>query len=158
MKRLAPTIFLAVLVATGSASAASYSVIVNPDNPISDLSSSELRDIFEGDVQSWSGGSSIVLLVPGKPVTYDMLLSTVYRRNAEQMRRHWVAKIYRGEITEEPETVVSPAVVLRRVSDLRGAISIVPSELVSIDVKVLRIDGLLPGEAGYALVDDRGLY
>lgn len=154
---LAISAILLVTVAT-TATAASYSVIVHPDNPIDNLSSRELRDIFEADLQSWDGGAPIVLLVPQSAATYDMLLNTVHRRDAEQMKRLWVAKVYRGQLTEPPQTVRSSAIALRRVATQPGAITIVPSELVSADVKVLKIDGLRPGEPGYALMDKRGLY
>jgi len=158
MRRFVFAGLVTLLVAAQSVLAASYSVIVNPETPVDELSSRELRDIFEADLQSWQGGSSIVLIVPESEATYDMLLHTVHRRDAEQMKRLWVAKVYRGEITAPPQTIRSPALAIRRVAMVPGAISIVPSELVSANVKVLRIDGLLPGETGYALVDDRGLY
>ena len=45
-------------------------VVVNPENPASNLTIPELRKLFAGEKRSWAGGLSVKLIVRG-PGTHE---------------------------------------------------------------------------------------
>lgn len=132
--------------------AGDIAVIVHPEVTADDVTFAELRKIMLGDRQFWSSGQKVTLIVaepvdPGRSV----LLERVYKMSEQQFRQFWVARVFRGEVAEGPKVVISSEGVIEMVSVLAGSIAFVDSDDVPSGVKVLRIDGLLPGDADYAL-------
>ena len=64
---------------------------------------------------------------------------------------YFLGKKFRGEVLEEPRQQSSPTDVIKFVSFVPGAIGYVRPEEVDASVKVLRVDGLAPGDPGYKL-------
>ena len=75
----------------------------------------------------------------------------VLRVRSSELKAFWLGKIYRGEITAPPRALASDAGVRQRVATTAGAIGYVDAVMVDGSIKVLRIDGKLPGEPGYPL-------
>jgi hypothetical protein len=84
---------------------------------------------------------------PGRSV----LLERVDKMSEQQFRQYWIGRVFRGEVTEDPKVVISSEGVIEMVSVLAGSIAFVDNDDVTSGVKVLRIDGLLPGDEGYSL-------
>jgi hypothetical protein len=110
-------------------------VVVNPGNPIANVSLGELRKLFNGEKRSWPGGMAVKFL---------NLSETDYKQ-------HWTALVVRGEADTEPFAAPSIGMVLEAVRALPGAISLVYVGDLKPGVKVIKIDGLLPGAPGYLL-------
>lgn len=127
-------------------------VIVNPSTPVSNLSMGELRSILNGDRRNWDVKTPTVVLmrVPGSRER-TVVLERVLRQSESDYKKFWVGKIFRGEATTEPATAPSPGLALDYVASVDGAISFVDSGQVQSRVKMLKIDGKLPGESGYPL-------
>jgi len=127
-------------------------VVVNSANPVSNLSLSDLRKIYMGERLYWKANSAVVVLMrsPGAPER-DIILRVVYGMSEERYTQYWVAKIMRAEASDPPAVVYSHGMVLEGVRGNPGAIGYVDSREVRPGTKVLRIDGLLPGEPGYPL-------
>ena len=151
-------IFFLVAVSTAvAADAASVqvAVVVHPDNELSNLSSRDLERTFLLRQQRWSTGRRIYLLMREEgSVSKDIVLEKIYRMTSDQLKRFWLAKIYRGEMTSFPKTLRSDESVLRFVSQAPNAIGFIDATRSDERVKVLRIDGLLPGMDGYSLTDE----
>jgi ABC-type phosphate transport system substrate-binding protein len=127
-------------------------VIVNPSTPISNLSVAELRAILSGDRRSWDMKTPAVVLMrlPGSHER-DVVLQRVLKQSESDYKKFWVGKIFRGEVIFEPATAPSAGLALDYVSSVQGAISFVDSSQVQSRVKLVKIDGKLPGDSGYPL-------
>lgn len=127
-------------------------VVVNEDTPASDLSLAEVRKLFLGERQYWNAKLPVVLLIRA-PVARerDVTLRVVYQMSEAQFKQYWVAKIYRAEVTASPKIVYSNDLQYELVSAMPGAIAFVDSKSVRPGIKVVRVDGMLPGDKNYPL-------
>lgn len=132
--------------------AASIAIVTNPRTAASDISFLELRKIFLGEMQFWGDNSRIVLLVRA-PVARerDVVLSKIYRMGEAEFQQYWIAKVFRAEVSSKPKIVYSSDMTSELVTALPGAIGFLPADEVGPGMKVLRINGKLPGETGYPL-------
>ena len=134
------------------AQAGGVAIVVHPSTPVQNLSMNELRRVFQAEEQFWRDGSRITLLVRA-PQAYerDVVLNRIYRMDEEQFRQYWVGKMFRAEVPAGPQVVYSAQMARELVTVIPGAITFMPASEVSSTSRVLRIDGKLPGEAGYPL-------
>ena len=74
---------------------------------------------------------------------------TVLGLDADEIAQHWIDQRIRG--VPAPRTVPRVDLTARLVARLPGAVAYVRESQVTPEVRVLRIDGRLPGEPGYPL-------
>lgn len=127
-------------------------IVVNPKTRVDNLSFSQLQRIFRGEQQFWPDRSRVTLLVRA-PTAYerDVVLNRIYRMDEGRFRQYWIAKMFRAEVAAGPKLVYSSDIAMDLVAAIPGAITFVPASAVVAAVKVVRIDGKLPGDAGYPL-------
>jgi len=129
-------------------------VIVNGDNPVATLTHAELQAILLGERQTWGGKVPIVLMMRtyGSPER-EIVVQKICRMNQAEYHKYWSTKIFRGEASVEPVTLPSVGAALNFVSGVKGGISFVTggNPNAKFNVKILRIDGHLPGEPDYPL-------
>jgi len=127
-------------------------VVVHPDTPVSDLSLAEVRRVFLGERQYWNSKLPVVLLIRA-PVARerDVVLRVIYEMTDTQFKQYWVAKIFRAEAASPPKIVYSNDLQYDLVLAMPGAIAFVDAHNVRPGVKVLRIDGHIPGDRDYPL-------
>lgn len=127
-------------------------IIVHPDNEVAEMSFTELQRVFRLTKTRWNNGGRIYLLMQeeGSPEK-DLILRRVYHMTSDELKRFWLAKIYRGEMTSFPTTLRSNLSVRRFVSRVPHAIGYIDAHYADESVKILRIDGKRPGEEGYVL-------
>jgi ABC-type phosphate transport system substrate-binding protein len=127
-------------------------VVVNPDTPVTDLSLSEVRKVLLGERQYWNSKLPVVLLIRA-PVARerDVVLHVLYQMSEAQFKQYWVAKIFRAEAASPPKIVYSNDMQYELVTAIPGAIAFVDARAVRPGVKVLRVDGHLPGDKEYPL-------
>jgi hypothetical protein len=125
--------------------------VVGAGAKLDDLSLADLRRILLGDRQFWGDRTRITILVP-PPATPERatVLRVIYRMRESEYRQHWIAKIFRAEVTSGPR-VAGAEQAKRLVAATPGAIALIPASAVDGTVRVLRIDGRGPGQAGYPL-------
>lgn len=127
-------------------------IVVHKDTDVEDLSLAELRNIFLANQQFWPNRKRIVLLVRApKSEERDFVLNTIYEMDEAQFQKYWIAKMFRAEVPRGPKIVFSTDMMLELVIAIPGSISFVSAEEVTEDVRVIRVDGKLPSEAGYPL-------
>src|SRR5262245_40080088 len=143
------------LPASLSAAGRSFAVVVSPDVPASDLTLEEVRRLFLLKKSFWKPGAPVTILLPGSgSSTRTFLLKTICRTDEPGLKRLILEKLYRAEIDLAPKVVGSGKETISFVASSRGVAGIVPVEdSAGADVKVLRINGKLPGESGYPLQD-----
>jgi ABC-type phosphate transport system substrate-binding protein len=139
-----------VLLGVGHAQAAPVAVVVHPNVEVDDLSFTEFRKIILAERQFWSAGKRITLIVRAPEADErTVLLERVYKMSEAEYRQYWVAKVFRAEVTSGPRVVLSNEEAVDLVSVIEGAVAVVSADDVPEGLKVLKIDGRLPGESGY---------
>jgi hypothetical protein len=68
-----------------------------------------------------------------------------------EFKQFWVAKIFRAEAATPPKIVYSNDMQYELVAAIPGAIAFVDARNVKPGLKVLKVDGRLPGERDYPL-------
>ena len=66
----------------------------------------------------------------------------------------WRAKVFRGEAADEPPKVASGNLAAEYVGRTSGGITFMAARSVPPGLKILSVDGKLPGQPGYALNKD----
>ncbi|MBI3597712.1 MAG: hypothetical protein HY203_11245 [Nitrospirae bacterium] len=127
-------------------------VVVHPDVPADDLSLAEVRRLLLGDRQFWSYDLPVTLLIRA-PIARerDVVLKIIYQMSEAQFRQYWIAKVFRAEVAVGPKIVYSNEMATGLVGSIPGSISFVDAAQVPNGLKVLKVDGHLPGEKEYPL-------
>jgi phosphate transport system substrate-binding protein len=135
-----------------TSAAGDVAVLVHPGVPIAELSFAEVRKILLGDRQFWTSNLKMVLLMraPAAPER-EVLLKTVCQMSEAQFRQYWIGKVFRAEVAGAPRLVYSQEEAAQLVASIPGSVAFVDSSQIPKDLKVLRVDGRLPGETGYRL-------
>ena len=130
-------------------------LIVHKSNPMSNVSSAELRRIFLGDETRWSTNDRItILLLPPGSEERQRFLRAVLHMSDDDFVRHWISRVFQGEASSGPKTASSAASMARLVAGLPAAVGVLgAADIPAGDngLKVLRIDGKAPGQDGYRL-------
>ena len=111
-------------------------VIVNPDNPVRSLTTTQVRDVFAGKIRDWSevGGPKMPILL--------------VNRDAASGTRDAFDKIVLKGTTFDPTAAVLPGTgqVRSVVAQAKGAVGYISLGFVTDQVKALTVDGVTPSE------------
>ena len=143
-----------VLAALASTTAAQQeielAVIVNPENPVSSISSADLRRIYAGDKQSWSNTLPVFAVVRAPEARERrVLLSQVLKMTEPEYKQYWLRKVYSGEAPQEPLAVFSNGMQMEAVRVKKGGIALISVQDVRAGVKIIKVDGSVPGSPDY---------
>ncbi|HEV7522429.1 MAG TPA: hypothetical protein VGP89_15100 [Candidatus Angelobacter sp.] len=135
-----------------SSPAGDIAVVVNASNPVNDVSMSELRNMLMGDRRFWKGNVRVKLILrePGTR-DRDAILGLLLKLDNKAFAAHWRAKVFRGEAAEEPLSVSSVSQLEHFLLQNPGGITFMTAKATVPQLKVLRLNGKLPGDRGYAL-------
>jgi ABC-type phosphate transport system substrate-binding protein len=127
-------------------------IVVHRANPVDAVTVSELRRIFMLDTQTWPSGRKItvVLREKGQPERAEAI-RLICGLSAPEYERHVLYQTFQGSVSIGPRSIQSASAMLRFIFNTPGAIGYVRVDEVDDAVKVLQIDGRLPGEARYPL-------
>jgi ABC-type phosphate transport system substrate-binding protein len=130
----------------------SIAVVVDPQNSAADLKLSQLRKFLLGEQTTWPNHQAVVLVLrqPGTP-EQDAILRSVLQMSATEFRQHWTSKVFRGEAATEPLTVPSSGLASDYVANHPGSITFVKGTDLRKDLKVLKVEGTLPGDPRYPI-------
>lgn len=135
--------------------AVSFAVVANASVPVSEMTINDLRNVFFFRKKFWSGGKRVVLLLPASGLdARSFILADIYHLNDASLKRLITERLFQGEIDAYPRVVDSYQDALSFLAATRGMLTIVRADVVppgQTAVKVIRINGKLPGEAGYPL-------
>jgi ABC-type phosphate transport system substrate-binding protein len=124
-------------------------VIVNPRNPVRDLSLEELRRLYLGRTTTFRQNQPVILLEQAE------IRRAFYRAalgmNEARVKRHWIGIVFSGETATPPKTIAAADELKRTVAQNTGAIGFLEQTAADPSVKVLTINGLHPSDAGYPL-------
>lgn len=127
-------------------------IAVHPDVPVDNLTLADVRRIVLGDREFWPGSLRLTLFMRA-PVAHerDVILKTVCQMTEAQFRQHWIAKVFRADTAVAPKIVYSADTSIDLANRTPGAIAFVDAPAATRAMKIVRVDGKLPGEAGYPL-------
>jgi len=136
----------------GAAPPADIAVVASKDVPVDNLTFAELRKILLGDRQFWSSNVRVTLLIRA-PMAHerDVVLKDILEMSEAQFRQYWIGKVFRAESATAPKTVYTTEMAGTLLNSIPGSMTFIESSQVPKGAKVLRIDGMLPGEKGYRL-------
>jgi ABC-type phosphate transport system substrate-binding protein len=128
-------------------------VIVNRNNPIGAIGRAELRALFLGERTTWTHGRrvTVILREPGQ-AERAAARRLIYGMSEADLTRHFLHQTFTGGTGAGPRTLATAENVKRFVFNVPGAIGVVRLADVDDTVKVIRINGVAPGEMGYGLV------
>ncbi|HEY6769399.1 MAG TPA: substrate-binding domain-containing protein [Candidatus Sulfotelmatobacter sp.] len=126
-------------------------VIVNSANPATNISLGDLRKILAGVKRSWPGGQPIKVVTRGPGCLERLVLLKLLAMSESEYKQYWTAEVFRGEADAEPLAVPSVGMQKEALTALPWAISLVGVQNVKPGMKVIKVNGLLPGAAGYPL-------
>ncbi len=147
------TILLAAaLPALAPGAGTDIAIVVRPDVPVDNLSFADLRRVLLGDRQFWSSNLKVTLLVhaPGARER-DVVLKDVYQMSEAQFRQYWIAKVFRAEAQSAPRIVYSNEMAVELALAVPGAVACIDASQVPKGLKILKINGALPGDKSYPL-------
>lgn len=150
---------LAFLLASFAASTAprafgeeALAVIVNRNNAVESMSLDELRKYCLQERKHWADNKrvTIVLRDPGQ-AEREAVLQLVYRMNESDFNRYFLQAEFTGEVQAVPKHLSSAVGVRRFIFNVPGAIGFVRASEVDGTVKVLPVNGHVPGDPQYPL-------
>ena len=160
-KNLLPTLAVTLIAlglsvsARGECPANGIAIVVNKSNATEGLSMAQLRRLILGDLRNWPDKKAVSLVAPeAQSPAFKCVLSAVVRMTDAEYHRYIANAEFRGEEPIEVHTAASGPAAAKMVSGTAGAIAIVEASAlpaISPTVRVLRINGKQPGEAGYPL-------
>jgi ABC-type phosphate transport system substrate-binding protein len=144
-------IFLGVLAGLSSAAAQTgrVAVVVNEKNPVNNLSSSDLRKLFAGEKHAWAGGVPVKIFVRAPGANERVVVLKLLGMSETEYKRYWAGQVYRGDAQAEPVGLFSNGMQREAVVLYPGAVALVSVQDVKLGMKVVKVDGHLPAEAGY---------
>lgn len=129
-------------------------IIVNKDNAVEDISFTDLVRIFKMEKKFWDDGSQIYLIMQGsRSPEKEAILKTVYKMGDQELKQFWLAKIFQGSVPSFPKVIASNQSVKAFVRQVPNAVGYIDAAYADDSVKVLKVNGKLPGEDGYKLVN-----
>ncbi|MFZ3218195.1 MAG: hypothetical protein WA192_19220 [Candidatus Acidiferrales bacterium] len=130
-------------------------VIVNPANPVDNLSMTELKKLFLSDRSRWETGKAVapVMLAAGAPERTSFL-KIVCGMNDSELSKYFMQAAFSGKSATPPKEVGSAGAIKSFVASSPGAIGFLKAtDLSSGDasVKAVKVDGVAASDPGYKL-------
>ena len=128
-------------------------VVVNKASSTDSLSPAQLRRILLGEIRNWPDHKPVVLV--SRDTSSEVgkcVLSQVTRMSDAEYHRYLLSVEFRGGEAVNIKTSDSAQAAAKLVTGSPGAVAVVESSAlpqISPLVKVVKIDGKLPGEPGY---------
>ena len=143
---------LSLLFLVRAAGASPVAIVVSPDVPVDEVSFQEVRKLFLGERQFWNPKLRVVLLMraPVAPER-EVVLRTIYQMSEAQFRQYWISKVFRADVSSGPKIVYSTEMTNDLVTAIPGAVAFIDAAQIPKGLKVLKIDGKLPGDKAYPL-------
>ena len=146
---LAALTLLAVLAASSIGASKNMALVAPASSKVSDVSLADLVKYCKGTTKAWPDGKNFLIVIKN-PDAPEMsgVLQKLFGGSATEVKAA-IAKLNEGRTVVK--VVENEEEVLRVVEATPGAIGVVDVYSITSSVKVLRVDGKLPFDVGYAL-------
>ncbi len=126
-------------------------VVVNPNSRLTNISMADLRKVFDGEKRTWPGGIPIKLIIRAPGCHERAAMLKLVGMSEKEYKQYWSAQTFRGEAESEPFTAPSLGMTLEAVRIFPGAITLIDAQDLKPGIKIIKLDGRMPGDQGYAL-------
>jgi hypothetical protein len=155
VKRFRPFILGAALLGLGAlprAATDDVAVVVNRSNPVAGLTLVQVRKYLLAENLTWPSGAKVIVVTTkaGQP-DRNTALKAVCGMSETDFTLYFMHASFSGDSGEPPRTFASAALLEQMVATTPGAIGFLPSSEVGGAVKVVAIDGALPGQPAYKI-------
>jgi phosphate transport system substrate-binding protein len=142
----------AVLIGGASRAAADdVAVIVNKSNSTDSLSVAQVRKLLLGEETRVGGQKASVFLTAPGVADRTAVIKAACGMTETDFNMHFMQAQFKGETLEAPKAVSSSAQVRQAVAAAPGGIGFIRSADVDDSVKVIKINGIVPGQPNYPL-------
>jgi hypothetical protein len=139
MKHLLPILLLAVAACLmGSHAQAQVIVIANNSVKSSDVSKSEIKDVFNGDASAFKDGSKATPILLKGGAANDQFLNEYVGKSDSAFKASWRGLVFSGQ-GAMPKTVDSEAAMVDYVAHNSGAVGYISKSTAHEGVKVLEV-------------------
>jgi ABC-type phosphate transport system substrate-binding protein len=138
MKKILLTLFFAASASAFVSQASAQLVIANPSVKSSDVSKSELKDVFTGSASSLKDGSHVVPVILKAGATQDEFLAAYIGKADAAFRASWRSLVFSGESTM-PKQMDTDAAMVEYVAHTPGTIGYIGKSSAHDGVKVLAV-------------------
>jgi hypothetical protein len=141
--------FMGVLATPAVSSIKNWAVVGSAGSKLQDIPLADLARFCKGTQKTWSDGKNFTLVIkdPESP-EMKVAIQKLFGLAPNEMKA-MIAKL--NELRQVVKIVDSEADLLRTVEATPGAVGVVDVYSINSSVKVLRVDGKLPFDLGYAL-------
>jgi ABC-type phosphate transport system substrate-binding protein len=153
---------LALVAGIGAASLAyggsggDVAIVVNKANKTDSISAKDLKQIFAGEKTRWPDGSKIQTLATAAAMPeHKVAIQFLFGMSEPEFQKYCIHASFIGEPQKVPPDSGASAQVLNLVQVIPGAVGFVRASLATPAVKILKVDGHAPGEAGYPISDEK---
>jgi ABC-type phosphate transport system substrate-binding protein len=127
-------------------------IVVSRASALSNISLSDLRRIYLGDMTRWADGRRIVpVVLPPASVEQSFFLNRALQMADIDYAQHWIGQIFRGRVAGPPHTASSSASARRFVAANPDAIAFIDAAEADTTVRVLTVNGKRAGGPDYPL-------
>lgn len=128
-------------------------IIINKDNPVYNLSSSDLRRFYLSTKTKWNNGRKIITtMFPAGSVENNLFIRQIIGITADEFLIYHDNEKMKGNMPSRPVSLNSELSVVRFVQKNPDAIGFVSTSCRDTNaVKVIKVDGYLPGDTKYPL-------
>jgi hypothetical protein len=124
-------------------------VVISPGNKLSDVPLADLAKLCKGTQKSWPDGKTFLLVIKNPEAPEMRVAAQKLFGDAGGDVKAAIAKL--NELRLIVKIVGSDEELLHIVGTTPGAVGIIDVYSINSSVKVLRVDGKLPFDAGYTL-------
>jgi ABC-type phosphate transport system substrate-binding protein len=134
--------------------AADVAIIVNKGNSVDAMTAKQLKQIFAGEKARWADGQKIQTLATGAATPeHKVAIRFLFGMSEPDYQKYCLHATFVGTPQLVPRDSGTSQAVLNFVALIPGAIGFIRADLAGSSVKVVKIDGMSPGDAGYPLTD-----
>jgi ABC-type phosphate transport system substrate-binding protein len=132
------------------AAAKDLAVVVNKSNPTKNVALADLTKLCKATTSKWPDGKDVVLVLrdPASP-EMRLVLQKIYGMSADDVR-----SLITGANQGRKDRILivgSDDAVIKAVETIPGAVGIVDVYSITSGISVVKVDGKMPLEPGYAL-------
>jgi phosphate transport system substrate-binding protein len=127
-------------------------IVVNKNRAIDNLTSEELKKIFRAEKTVSADGVHFIIFAreTGSPER-AAVLANLYGMTEADYAKYFLQATFIGQVAAAPRELSSAGAVRQYVSRVGGGIGYISASDVDESVKVVKIDGKLPGDPDYKL-------
>lgn len=143
---------LAIFSALAQDKAGDLAIIVGENSPLENVTSEELAKIFRAEKAKGPDGVRFVLTTRETgSAERGAALAQIYKMEEGEYSKYFLQATFTGLVQSAPRAMNGSGTVKQFVAVTPGAIGYLRASDADDSVKVLKVDGKSPGEAGYGL-------